>query len=382
MALGTERAGFRHVALIEQNKYARATIELNNRLGIYQHSWPLVEQRDIRNVDFSQWRGQVDLVAGGPPCQPFSIGGAHKGDLDDRNMFPEAIRAVREIQPKAFLFENVRGLARPSFRPYLNYILLQLRHPWLPRDPDESWNEHAQRLSKLDSLDAQPDGPEYDVGFTVINCANYGASQLRERIVFAGFRRDLGVPSFLPEPTHSLHNLLFDQYVSGEYWERHRVPMPPIPANWMHEIDSARFLGRLEGGAWQTTRDAISGLGAPAMIKSRVSIEHGQHVLIPGAKQYPGHSGSLLDSPAKALKAGTHGVPGGENMVVLDDGSVRYFTVREAAAIQGFPSNYMFSGPWGEVMRQIGNAVPICVGETFAGFIRAALQSTNSLAKN
>ena len=78
-----------------------------------------------------------------------------------------------------------------------------------------------------------------------------------------------------------------------------------------------------------------------------------------GAKSYPGPSGSVLDEPSKTIKAGAHGVPGGENMLVLDDGTQRYYTVRESARIQTFPDDYLFHGSWTESMRQIGNAVPV-----------------------
>jgi DNA (cytosine-5)-methyltransferase 1 len=75
-----------------------------------------------------------------------------------------------------------------------------------------------------------------------------------------------------------------------------------------------------------------------------------------------------LDEPAKALKAGDHGVPGGENMIALPDGSCRYFTIRESARIQTFPDDYIFVGSWTEAMRQVGNAVPVklaaAVGES------------------
>lgn len=72
----------------------------------------------------------------------------------------------------------------------------------------------------------------------------------------------------------------------------------------------------------------------------------------------------MLDEPSKTIKAGAHGVPGGENMVVLDDGSVRYYTVRESARIQTFPDDYLFSASWTESMRQIGNAVPVKLAAT------------------
>jgi DNA (cytosine-5)-methyltransferase 1 len=83
-----------------------------------------------------------------------------------------------------------------------------------------------------------------------------------------------------------------------------------------------------------------------------------------------------LDAPAKALKAGVHGVPGGENMVVLDDGSVRYFTVREAARLQGLPDDFAFECAWSEAMRQLGNAVPAQMSERLGSWMRAMIEKT------
>jgi DNA (cytosine-5)-methyltransferase 1 len=77
-----------------------------------------------------------------------------------------------------------------------------------------------------------------------------------------------------------------------------------------------------------------------------------------GARAYPGHTGSYIDLPAKTLKAGGHGVPGGENMIRYEDGSVRYFTVHEGKLLQTFDPHFHVTGAWGEGMRQIGNAVP------------------------
>jgi DNA (cytosine-5)-methyltransferase 1 len=112
-----------------------------------------------------------------------------------------------------------------------------------------------------------------------------------------------------------------------------------------------------------------------------------QHRFQPGARQYPGHTGSSLDSPAKTLKAGVHGVPGGENMLVDDDGTPRYFSVREAARVQTFPDGYRFEGSWSEMMRQIGNAVPVELGEALAVHIvghlsnASAAHATEALAR-
>ena len=77
------------------------------------------------------------------------------------------------------------------------------------------------------------------------------------------------------------------------------------------------------------------------------------------AKTYPGHTGSSIDEPSKTIKAGDHGVPGGENMIVFPDGETRYLSISEAKRIQTFPDEYMITGAWSEAMRQLGNAVPV-----------------------
>ena len=105
------------------------------------------------------------------------------------------------------------------------------------------------------------------------------------------------------------------------------------------------------------------------------------HVGIPGARSYKGHEGSRYDEPAKTLKAGGHGVPGGENMLLRDDGTVRYFTVRESARLQTFPDTYVFSGSRSEAMRQIGNAVPVVVAELLARKLHALLTEFNMRQK-
>ncbi|MCB1102543.1 MAG: DNA (cytosine-5-)-methyltransferase, partial [Kiritimatiellae bacterium] len=138
LALGLEASGFKHVALIECNKDACATLRLN------RPSWNLIET-DVRTVNFEEF-GSVDLVAGGPPCQPFSIGGKARGYDDLRDMFPQAVRAVRQLRPKAFMFENVRGLLRQGFRNYVEYIRLQLTYPEFPISQNTSWDNNLRRL--------------------------------------------------------------------------------------------------------------------------------------------------------------------------------------------------------------------------------------------
>ena len=100
---------------------------------------------------------------------------------------------------------------------------------------------------------------------------------------------------------------------------------------------------------------------------------HPNHIWVPGAKSYPGHTGSPLDEPAKTLKAGVHGVPGGENMLRRPNGSVRYFSIHEAALLQTFPPSYKFAGSRTAAMRQIGNAAPVRVVEALARSLRSVL---------
>src|ERR1700678_3594153 len=132
LAIGMANAGFQHAAVIEWDHDACETFRENQRHHLRSvEKWPLHEG-DVRAFDYSDLR-DVMVVSGGPPCQPFSLGGKHKGFMDERDMFPEAVRAVRELRPKAFIFENVKGLKRETFATYFEYIRLQLMYPDLRR---------------------------------------------------------------------------------------------------------------------------------------------------------------------------------------------------------------------------------------------------------
>ena len=373
LALGMSKAGFDHAAIVEWNSDSCETITRNKNRGIaHVRHWPRPLSADARNVDFAELgRGGIDVVSGGPPCQPFSMGGVARGPLDSRDMFPQAVRAVRELQPKAFVFENVKGLLREKFATYLEYVLLQLSYPTITARNSECWTDHLARLEQHKTSEVRPVGLTYNVVFRLLNAANFGVPQKRERVFIVGFRSDLAAEWSFPEETHSEDALLVAKWVTGEYWEDHGISgkrRPKIPPKLKSRVAKLAAQNQLFGAPqrWRTVRDAIADLPDPRSEEARSFLNHRFNE---GARSYPGHTGSPLDEPAKTLKAGDHGVPGGENMVALPDGELRYFSVREAARLQTFPDRFEFHGSWSETMRQLGNAVPVALAKTVASSI-------------
>lgn len=361
LGIGLHRAGFKPARVVEWDHYCCDTIRENKQKGSHDvGDWPLVEG-DVRSEDFRPFEDSIDLVSGGPPCQPFSLGGKHRAHADVRDMFPEAIRAVRETRPRAFIFENVKGLTRAAFRNYFEYIRLQMEHPELKSRGEEEWTDHLARLERHHTR-GRRQGLHYRVVTRVLNAADFGVPQRRERVVFVGFRDDLGIEWNFPDATHSNEALLWSQTRDGCYWDRHEVARK-------HRVLETRAMERVERLnapvstlPWRTVRDAIHDLPDPEFAP-RAAAAWANHRFQPGARSYPGHTGSPLDEPAKTLKAGVHGVPGGENMLLRPNGDIRYFSVRESARLQTFPDDYLFHGSWTETMRQLGNAVPVQLAE-------------------
>ncbi|MDA0564662.1 DNA cytosine methyltransferase [Streptomonospora sp. S1-112] len=406
LAMAVHRAGFRPLLFNEFAKRACETLEANVAVRVPSGERPTVPRAgervplvagDVQELDMGYLAGRVDVLAGGPPCQPFSLGGVAKGDEDKRNMFPQMFRAVREIRPKAVICENVRGLLRPSFRPYFDYIQRELKLPFEERAEDATWREHDAYL--VERLKREPDDPteRYDVVMVPVNAADYGVPQIRHRVILVAFRWDLGADLALfrrlVQPTHS-ETALIRSMDDGGYWERHS----DVPAHVRE-----RVMGRLPRSVpmsdglrpWHTLRDAITGIGdnkplpeIPDEWLDRTEHLLGgftEHIGWPGARIYDGHTPNELDRPAKTVKAGVHGVPGGESVMLLDDlvpggdgiggdrYKHRYMTVRETARVMTFPDSWVLKGPRGEKMRQLGNAVPVALGEVFANAVAAVL---------
>lgn len=358
MALGMSQTGIHHEALIEWNTEASNTLRHNFDSGI-------VHCVDVASFNFNDY-GHVDLIAGGPPCQPFSLGGKHKGEADKRDMFPHACRAISECTPSAFVFENVKGLLRKSFSSYFSYIILRLTYPDVSLCKNETWDDHLERLEKVHTSQNYV-GIKYNVIFRLIDAADYGIPQRRERVVIVGIRDDLGVQWSFPEKTHSLDSLIWSQFVTGEYWKRHDI-VPPSNLDCydkrtlavINKMKNQSVMFPPEKKPWKTIRDRLSGIPYP----DKEGSYYPEHILREGARVYPGHTGSFIDLPSKTIKAGGHGVPGGENMIRYADGSVRYFTTYEAKLLQTFPKEYRILGSWSESMRQVGNAVPVELAST------------------
>lgn len=378
LALGMAKSGFKHEMLVEFNKDAVDTLVKNHDEGQAQiKNWD-IKHDDVRNISFKKFKGKLSVVAGGPPCQPFSLGGKHKAFTDNRDMLPQAVRAVREARPDSFIFENVKGLLRKNFSAYFEYIILQLTYPDIAKSEDEVWESHLSRLEETHTKGSYR-GLRYNVVFRLLNAADYGVPQKRERVFIVGFRNDLDIEWSFPKATHSQDSLWWDQWITGEYWERLHVSKDDRPKfEEKQEQISIRLqkkygLFKPEEKPWVTVREAIQDLPSPEKKNG-----FNNHEYRGGAKSYPGHTGSPIDEPSKTLKAGDHGVPGGENMIRYNDGSIRYFTVREAARIQTFPDDYHISGAWSECMRQIGNAVPVTLAQVVANSVYLALATYRS----
>ncbi|MFF1792991.1 DNA cytosine methyltransferase [Kitasatospora sp. NPDC058263] len=408
------KAGFRHLLLNEFAPRACETLAANGFARHEEGARPRVPEPgepvplvagDVRKLEMEYLaeRG-VDLLAGGPPCQPFSLGGVARGDEDQRNMFPEMFRAVREIRPKAVICENVVGLLRPSFSPYFEYIQRELTLPFVERPEGVTWQAHDNSLrERIESGDTDP-AKRYDILRMRVNAADYGVPQIRQRVILVAFRGDLGVDMAAFEksvqPTHS-KELLIQSLRDGSYWAGHvgvdGKVRDRVLERYADELpfDEPVASGGGSRSRWLTLRDAIRGLPEIDLNKLDKRTEQEgwpDHVGWPGARIYTGHTPNELDQPAKTVKAGVHGVPGGESVMLLDKWEAdplapggrrylhRYMTVREAARVMTFDDTWKLCGPRGERMRQLGNAVPVRLGQVFAQAVSRALDEAESRA--
>lgn len=165
-AIGLEQAGFEHLALIEIEPLACETLKRN------RPNWNVI-QADLRGFNAKQYRG-VDLLAGGVPCPPFSVAGEQLGHLDERDLFPEAIRIARQCTPKAIMLENVSGLLSSKFLEY-----------------------RLQIISQLNAMG-------YVCEWRTFNASNHGVSQLRPRAILVALKKKYFKHFIWPEKNNDL----------------------------------------------------------------------------------------------------------------------------------------------------------------------------------
>lgn len=362
LTLGLARAGMAPAVLYETNAHCCKTLRANAGTSSNEISGT-VHELDVGSIDWSTVSGPVRLLSGGPPCQPFSLAGKHRADRDDRNEFPSMLRAVRALNPSAVLLENVPGLVRPSFRPYLDYIVRQLESPSIAPRVNELWQDHDARIIKHQR--GRRYAHEYHVRQWVLNAADFGVAQARVRLVLLAVRADFDPPPD-PMPSHSRAALIHAQE-TGTYWKERGLPKKRR-SEWPRRVNGP--LSNIDGLLpWRTVRDALEGLPRPPKTEGDLK----NHWLIEGARTYKRHTGSELDWPAKTIKAGVHGVAGGENVLITGKDSFRYFSLREMARLQCFPDTYAFHGPRSRIIGQIGNAVPCELGRVLGDLIGSTL---------
>ncbi|HZL55800.1 MAG TPA: DNA (cytosine-5-)-methyltransferase, partial [Bryobacteraceae bacterium] len=168
--IGFDRAGFNHVASFEMREDAAAVIRAaRDNWTVYGGS-----DGDVCHVDWRRYNGMVDVLHGGPPCQPFSHAGYRSGAEDVRDMFPQLVRAVKAVEPRVFVAENVSGLATAKFSGYIQKTIYA------------------------------PLGEKYSIRLFTLDAASFGVPQRRRRVWFVGFRCKRDAERFeVPAATHT-----------------------------------------------------------------------------------------------------------------------------------------------------------------------------------
>ena len=293
-ALGLEQVGFEHVALVEIDQSACATLRAN------RPKWNVIEG-DVKSFSAKSYRN-IDLLAGGVPCPPFSVAGKQLGNEDDRDLFPEAIRLVRECHPKAVMLENVRGLFDPKFKEY------------------------------RDNIKAQFEALDYECFWELIQSNHYGVPQQRPRTILIALKKE---------------------YAPYFAWPMGVVAPPPTVGQVLYrEMAQNGWKGATQ---WADRADGI----APTIVG--------------GSKK---HGGADLGPTRARLaweKLGVDGRGLAEEAPEKDFVGTPRLTVKMAALIQGFPSEWEFTGKKTPAYRQVGNAFPPPVAKAMGIAIKNAL---------
>lgn len=299
LSLGLKRAGYEVKACVEINRDAMNTYSLHDPGAVKFNE-------DVRGIDFTQFRGKVDVVSGGPPCQPFSIGGLRKASSDSRDMIPEFVRCLEEVQPEAFIMENVPGLLLKATRPYFDWALAQLA------------------------------STGYVLNWAVLNAADYGVPQKRRRLFVLGSRRS---HLRFPAPTHGTgvgvpHVSALEVLGPDPIGE---APNCPVRYARAPDLRPSPYAGHVYNGG-----------GRPLDPRGPC------HTILASSGGYKTH---WIDTLGVAAEYHAHLKSGGQPRDGMVQGA-RRLSVEECAIIQAFPRDMEFAGARSAQYKQVGDAVP------------------------
>jgi len=319
--LGFDRAGFTHFASYDTLEATGTTLD-NVR-----PNWKVFSgvEGDVTKVDWRQYCGLVDVIQGGPPCQPFSVAGRQKGKEDSRDMFPEFVRAVLEIEPIVFVAENVTALVGKKFSQYVRDII------------------------------ERPLSQNYTLSRFILTAPSFGIPQVRKRVFFVGFRDERIAANYRsPLPTHYWHHFTVNKST------------PHVQLDLFSLIDQTESLQRCLG-----VREA---LGLPDI---------GYDALSPTIRSSltgPRHTTSVLSSVSaqkvwEKLQIWPNGVAPNREQARLFVPKNNHFrlSVPDCAILQGFPDSWSISGAVYMALGQIGNAVPPPMAYQIAASVAQAL---------
>ncbi|MBK1990289.1 DNA cytosine methyltransferase [Sphaerospermopsis aphanizomenoides BCCUSP55] len=364
--LGLEQAGFHTVSVVEKDRDASKTIAIN-RPYLQESAIPreiekvssqdlLEEGGRVLNLGRALLPGEVDLVTGGPPCQPFSTAGKRGSVIDPRgSLFMDFIRIVKEVQPRFFLMENVRGLLSASLR---HRPINQRGKNYPPLEPDEIAG------SALKVVLAEMKELGYNVVYNLLEAADYGVPQNRLRVIFIGSRDSEAVTFPLAKNSKDgIYNKNLPQ------WRTLKDALIDLVDNEPEFIaypeSRLKFLRLLEAG--QNWRYLPEELQKEAMGGAYNS----------GGGKVGFYRRLSWDKPSPTITTCPHQ----KATDMCHPVELRPLTVRESAKIQTFPDDWIFYGSVTSKYKQIGNAVPVLLAKELGDYLFNLMQGNQSRGK-
>ncbi|MFP4124593.1 DNA cytosine methyltransferase [Coleofasciculus sp.] len=361
--LGLELAGFHTVSVVEKDRDSVKTIALN-RPYLHESAVPreietistqdlLLEGGRVLGKGRALRPNEVDLVVGGAPCQPFSTAGKRASVLDPRgSLFMEFVRVVREIQPRFFVMENVKGLLSAAIR---HRPINQRGADYPPLEPDE------MRGAALQVVLAEMHELGYKVVYNLLEAADYGVPQNRERVVFIGSRDGESVT--FPLATHCQSGRDLSKWRTLRDALKNLVEQNPEFTPYSEK--RLKYLRLLKSGQnWRYLPENLKEEAMGGAYKSG-----GGKVGFYRRLSWDKPSPTVTTSPQQKATDMCHPV------------ELRPLTVRECARIQTFPDDWIFCGSITSKYKQIGNAVPVELAKAIGTYLNSLIQGDKPRGK-